>query len=384
LTRIALLWAEPSLGLYGNRSFDEIYKGFGHNSGNLAFVHAIASHIVGDITFLPWHSSKAKIDPYDIVVIPCANQLGPHTELGKLGQLIASYGKPVVAIGLGAQAKSLEMDVEVSEGTLGWVRAIAAARFGDGPNIWTRGPYTTRQLDKLGIGGAQSGNCPSAFINGAPDLGQRIHAHWTSRPVPRGISVAAGHQSWTHLRGIEQQLIAMMQDTLYPGQYVMQSAQDMVKASRDEFDIMEEGAPEKVRDYVAPHLTLEEFRAWCRTYARTFYDVPAWMESVRRHDLTIGPRYHGTALALQAERMGVCITIDSRTEELCAETGVPFLRSSAILDKALTRVTLKKLIAFDPDKYDQSRSDRAKSYVAFLEANGLQPADFLKQLADAA
>jgi polysaccharide pyruvyl transferase WcaK-like protein len=105
------------------------------------------------------------------------------------------------------------------------------------------------------------------------------------------------------------------------------------------------------------------------------------MESLRRHDLTIGPRYHGTALALQAERMGVCVTFDSRTEEMCAQTGVPFLRAKDLADKPLTRATLKNLIAFDPEAYDAQRAERAGAYVAFLEANGLEAKDYLKKIA---
>jgi polysaccharide pyruvyl transferase WcaK-like protein len=105
------------------------------------------------------------------------------------------------------------------------------------------------------------------------------------------------------------------------------------------------------------------------------------MQSLRRCDLTIGPRYHGVALALQAERMGATVTIDSRTEEMCVQTGVPFLRAHDLAGKTITRATLKQQIVFDPDDYDAQRAERAGAYVAFLEANGLQPADFLKRIA---
>ena len=120
---------------------------------------------------------------------------------------------------------------------------------------------------------------------------------------------------------------------------------------------------------------------WCRRYARAYDDIPAWMESLRRCDLTIGPRYQGTALALQAKRIGVCVAFDSRTEEMCGQTRVPFLRAKDLADKPLTHATLKKLIAFDPDAYDAQRAERARAYVAFLEANGLEAKDGLKRIA---
>ncbi len=379
--KIALLWAEPSLGLYGNRSFDALFKGFGHNSGNLAFVYAIGHQLVGNITYLPWASRKERLASFDVIVVPCANQLGKQTDLGALGELWASFEKPIVAIGLGAQAKTFEDDIEITDGTLSWARTVAARAPGGASNIWARGPYTARQLERLGIPDAVVGGCPTHFINEAPDLGRRIARAWKAHPVPRGITVAAGHQSWAELRTIEQQLIGLMQDMLHDGQFVTQSAQDMIRISRGEFDEIQPDVLKRIRNHVAPHLSDDEFRSWCRRYARTYYDIPAWMESLRRHDLTIGPRYHGTALALQAERMGVCVTFDSRTEEMCAQTGVPFLRAKDLADKPLTRATLKNLIAFDPEAYDAQRAERAGAYVAFLEANGLEAKDYLKKIA---
>jgi len=379
--KIALLWAEPSLGLYANRSFESLFRAVGGNSGNLAFVYAIQNQLVGDITFLPWSSTREQVAAYDAVVIPCANQLGDHTDLGGLALSMGEFDKPIIAIGLGAQANSLDEDVQVTPGTLRWVKALASKRAGAVSNIWTRGPFTTQQLDKLGVEGTIVGGCPTHFMHQSSDLGRRIHKSWTSTPLPRAITVAGGHQAWTQVRTVEHQLIAMMQDPLFPGQYITQSPGEMLRVSRNDFEAIEPEVMEQIRSHVAPHYTEDEFRLWCRSYARVYYDIPAWMESLRRYDLTIGPRYHGVALAIQAERMGVTIAFDSRTEEMCIQTGVPCLRAADLSDKPLTRLSLKRLIRFDPDAYDRHRSERAQAYVAFLEGNGLQPADYLKRIA---
>lgn len=82
--------------------------------------------------------------------------------------------------------------------------------------------------------------------------------------------------------------------------------------------------------------------------------------------------------------LGVSITISARTEELCVQTGVPFLRASELPEKPLTRTTLKQLIAFDPVAYDRCRAERAQAYVGFLEANGVRPAEHLQRIAMAA
>lgn len=78
--------------------------------------------------------------------------------------------------------------------------------------------------------------------------------------------------------------------------------------------------------------------------------------------------------------MGLTITIDSRTRELCENTGVPFVEAEA-LTGPITRSKLKKLIKFDPAAYDKHRAQAAAKYIKFLEENRLQPASFLTKIA---
>ncbi|MCZ8375776.1 MAG: polysaccharide pyruvyl transferase family protein [Beijerinckiaceae bacterium] len=380
--RIALLWQTRDFGLYSNSDFDALYKGVGHNNGNLAFVHAIANQLEGEITYFPWHARPEIIATNaDIVVIPCANQIGGHTDLGSAAERLTKVGKPIVAIGLGVQNEDQKSDVVVKEGTLNWAKTLAAHAAGSSPNIATRGQYSTDQLTRLGVENTLPFGCPSFLTNQRPALGERIYKNWTSKPLPRSISVAGGHQAWGYTRHIEHALISLMMDPAAPGQYVVQSMSDMVKISRCEFDTIEPDALKKIHDHTVPHYTRDEFFAWCRNYARSFYDVPAWMDTLRNHDLSVGCRYHGVALALQAERMGLTITIDSRTEELCQNTAVPFLRARE-LTSTITRKSLKDAIRFDPVAYDKKRAESAKRYAAFLEGNGLRPKRFIYEIAE--
>ena len=78
--------------------------------------------------------------------------------------------------------------------------------------------------------------------------------------------------------------------------------------------------------------------------------------------------------------MGLTVTIDSRTRELCENTSVPYVDAAA-LTAPLTRARLKKLINFDPEAYDKHRAEAAVRYLDFLEANRIQPAEFLKRIA---
>ena len=378
--RIGLLWARQSAGLYSNASFDDLYAYIGHNNGNLAFVYAVAQHLTGDVTYYPWHTSPAKLkEEVDLIVIPCANQLGAHTDLGGLAENLKTANVPVVAIGLGAQSKNEEEDIALKPGTLEWLRTIASLRPTSAPNIFVRGPYTERQVHKLGVKDVVMGGCPSFFINKSPDLGQRIQKNFQG--IPKAICVAGAHQSWGNVADTEQQLVSLISDSYYPGTYVPQSMGDMIKISRNEFASIEPDVLERIRAFVAPHLGMDMFIEWCRRFARSFYDVPAWMDHLRNYDLTLGARYHGVALALQAEKMGLTITIDTRTKELCEQTGVPNVSAEEIKGVVTRKRLYERLKAFDGRRYDDFRSMKAHVYVDFLTGNGIKPAEYLLRIA---
>ncbi|MFH5776819.1 polysaccharide pyruvyl transferase family protein [Paracoccus sp. NGMCC 1.201697] len=379
--KIALLWESKDCGLYSNSDFNTLYRKIGHNNGNLAFVHAVKTQIEGEISFHPWHTRPEVFNQADFVVIPCANQLGKHTDLGGLAANLAQVEKPIVAIGLGAQAKEFGADVELTDGTRAWLDALIENGRRHGiQNIYTRGPYTSEQIKKLTGAETLANGCPSHFINPRPDLGQRIEKNWNSSELPQRIAVAGGHESWRNTREIEQQLISLMMDPQFPGVYIVQSMGNMIKISRGLFDEIEPEVLDRIHRHTVPHYSREQFKAWALNYARSYYDVATWMDELRRHDLLIGPRFHGAQLAIQAERMACTVTIDTRTEEMCRETGVPFLRAEE-LTQPLTRQRLKQLTSFDGVAYDKHRSMKCARYVDFLQSAGLKPASYLLDIA---
>jgi len=344
--RIGLLWTRDDAGLYSNAPFDELFAYVGHNNGNLAFVHAIREQVQAPMVVYPWGTPAATLRrEVDVLVMPCANQLGKHSDLGALAKTLEAADVPVVAIGLGAQAADESQDVELTAGTLSWLQTLARLRPNDAPNIYVRGPYTERQVRRLGVDGVVMGGCPSMFLNPRPDLGLRLQA--SAERMPRSLCVAAAQQSWAKCADIEQQLVAMVSDSWFPGSYVPQSMSDMIKISRDEFGTIEPDVLEAIRRFVAPHLSLELFQEWCRQYARSFYDVPSWMDHLRRYDLTVGARHHGVALALQAERIGLTITVDTRTKELCEQTGVPSVAAEDLRGPVTRRTLHERVKRFD-------------------------------------
>jgi hypothetical protein len=327
--------------------FDEI----GGNTGNLAFRYGLASHIE-DVVFSHWDAPVDEVRAAaDILLLPLANQLGPHTDLGHLADRIEAFGLPVVGIGLGAQAASAEVDVALTVGTERWLRTMIAHAPSDSPNIGVRGAYTQAQIARLGLGDKVAViGCPSGFINMSDDLAKRLAQGYAA--TPELVAATAGIPYTPRLRGLEQSLAQLVTDT--GGAYIVQHGKEMLHLARNEFDQLGAEELELCRDYIRPELDLAGFRTWCRRHAHAFFDAPTWMDFLQRFDFVVGTRFHGAVLALQVGVPAAVVAHDSRTYEMCTTLGVP-VRMDGDIDGPLTLERLPELFPFDADAFTEKR-----------------------------
>lgn len=375
-----LLGFAPCIDSSPFMSTDGAFRSVGENTGNLAFCYAIDRQLGGGLSSFLWHTPASVIDAQGgIGVITLANQLGAHVDYSYLVKGFRAIQSPLVGIGLGAQAGSADVVPEVPKGTLDWIRAIQDRSLHGAPNIGVRGDYSLSVLEHYGLGKrALVTGCPTLFINPDVNLGGLI----ASRFVATGtgcVAVSAGHQRWHHLQRIEASLAAIAMAS--GGAYVTQSPLEMVTLGRGDFDGLDEGTEAALRAYIAPQMSLHEFRAWATSHAQAFFSAAAWMEYLRRFDFVVGTRIHGVMLGLQSGIPGLCVAHDSRTRELCETMKVPFVMASQVL-QGMTRDDLTTLFDFDPDAFDANRRARARDYVEFLRSNGLVPDSYLVKLAD--
>lgn len=361
-------------------STDRVFDLVGQNTGNLAFHYAISKMLGGGLPCVSWYAPPEAINAGgQIGVMPCANQLGPHANYGSLAERFGNLSISLVAIGLGAQGGAQYGDIpEVPEGSLNWVREIAARAPGPAPNIAVRGAFTLQVLDHYGLASkAVVLGCPTLFLNPDPELGQKIAAR-IRFPADR-IAVAAGHQGWKHLSRLEASLTRLMAAT--DGVYMVQSPKQMVELARGEAGNLSPEALAACRDYACPELTLDEFKRWSRRHMRAFFDISAWMEYLRGFDFVIGARIHGVMLGLQAGVPSLCIAHDSRTRELCETMKVPFVMARDVVG-GISRDDMPRLFQFDASEFDRNRAVLAANFGGFLRANRLTPAPWLQAIAD--
>ena len=142
----------------------------------------------------------------DIVVMACANQLGPHSNLEQLAITFERTKLPILAIGLGAQAREFGATVELTAGTRRWLDVVAAHAPVKAPNIGVRGEFSREQVERNGQHDrAVVTGCPSNLINPDPSLAKRIEERHRRGRIER-VAVPAGLQHWVKLAKLEQVL----------------------------------------------------------------------------------------------------------------------------------------------------------------------------------
>jgi len=359
---------------YYRRDAASLFADTGGNTGNLAFRYAVATHLVNP-AFLPWSASAEAIKKAgDVIVLPLANQLGSHTDLGRQAEHIARIGLPVIGIGLGAQASELGQDVELSEGTRNWLSEVASHAPSDNPNIGVRGEYTATQIAKLGLANSSMVmGCPSNFINLSDDIADSV-ARGFRKKICR-VAVTAGIPYIAKLAGIENRLADIVSKS--DGAYITQHGLQMVQLARGEYDQVGSEVFTLSKNYIRPGSTDDEFRDWLRQHAYAFFDVRAWMDFLRRFDFVVGTRFHGVMLAIQAGVPAGCIAHDSRTLEMCQTMGVPVCLFTEI-GLSIDQNNILDYFKFDHTKYQEARANLLTNYISVIAGAGLELANPLR------
>jgi len=347
----------------------ELYNLVGHNTGNLAFHYAI-NRLIGSVPrTVSWSSSPEFVNSLgEIGIMPCANQLGPHMNMGGMANVFKQFKASFLAIGLGAQGGVGHNDIpELPEGTLAWLDALVARAASSHPNITVRGDYTLRVLEHYGFGDkAVSLGCPSLLINKSADHGVRLQERYKAKISK--VAIAAGHPNWKALSTLEASLVRLMEDT--NGMYIVQATDEAVALSRNDFDLVNPEYVSKLKNYLKLNLSDDQFTQWIRKYFISFYNIPAWMEYLRRFDFIVGARIHGVMLAIQAGVPGLCIAHDSRIRELCEKCMIPYVMADDVKE-GIKLQDLSHLAEFDGKAFDRNRANIAEEYQTFFANNGL-------------
>jgi hypothetical protein len=357
----------------------------GANTGNLAFTYPIDQLIENRVERIPWNFDiEIARKRFDILWFACANMIGSHVDLGWVSDHLEQADLPVIAVGLGAQNRSIhDGEMQIKPGTLRWLKTLEKLS-PSSCNIFCRGDYTDSLLKRQKVGYSTSGCCPSLFISPDPRLGQTI---FENRRDPgrnqQPFVVYSGFIGNQTLYPLEQSLVRLLEQHPSPGIYVSQHGGILLSLGDQRF--RQSLAPEdilKAVEMIRPGASHQDFLNWCELHARSFYSVDTWIHHLHQYGFSCGMRFHGNMLSIQAGLPSICITVDSRTEELCRSCQVPSMNAfefSSITPEIIYRVFDKR---FQPDRFDYNRSLKARQLISFLLANNLSPSLHLQAIAN--
>lgn len=346
----------------------------GHNTGNLAFWHAVDKHIAGEKEYFGWNFDPRRIkENFDIAVFVAANQMNEGWDLGELARKFEACDKPMVVVGLGAQANDFDHRIELKEGTRRLLRVFSERCV----QIGVRGPFSAEVAMRNGATNVVVIGCPSNFINMMTvrlgrEVAQRLLT--TTRPYKLCLNL----DFLDHLAPLLQKCVAWMQE--WGGSVVCQSPLSAMYLSLGQTEHISGPDLTRYSQMLLGRPYDELARRFFLTQCVSFFDAEAWMAFIRGSRLALGTRLHGNLLALQTGVPTVIVPHDARTRELAETIGVPILNQQAVVAAASLPALISE-IEFDGAAYDRRRAELAIAYVGLLEASGVPIARNLALLA---
>lgn len=351
------------------RRFDLLMSTAGHNTGNLLFTNAVWQQIRGRKKRIGFQFDPEALNAsLKSLVIPAANWLGPHVDFSDLADLIEQLDIPVIMIGLGAQGDTYAENVEVPEGTLRFIRAVAARSH----SISVRGNYTKEVLKKHGIKNVTVTGCPSLYQLLQPDAEGKLHLSRKSQHGPtllHSTRYSIRHRAFLDNPSIHRNIFR---------QAYKDTAALLLQSEPEEISLITEASekPEMDCDVKTNLLELYGTKEWITLHdyllkhASVFFDIGLWSTAMGNYGRIFGTRLHATIMALNSGTPAILIPHDSRTQELCEFAHLPTAQQdNAILDEASIRQYVRMA---DFDSYFSAQKSNSKLYSNFLTDNGLK------------
>lgn len=367
---IGIISIPRKLPKMAERPFERIMAMAGFNTGNLLFTNAVWEQIEGPLVRHHFEFNPAELNTtLRAVVIPAANWFGPHVNFADLANRIEQLDIPVVLIGLGTQDGNYSGDVDVPEGTVRFVRAVAERS----RSISVRGDYTRDILKKYGIRNVTVTGCPSLYHGFRPNSGEvllRKAAKGKGTTLLHSTRYSAEHRPFADSPSLHLDLFRL----------AYQTKTDLLLQSEPEEISLLVDAPGKPEITEALKTNLcdiyqaaswDQLEAYLVAQGRVFFDIASWTRGMRGYGRAFGTRLHATIMALNSGIPALLAHHDSRTKEVCEFACLPAV---AATDCSASLEWLNAAFReADFEQYIEVRQSRKSEYLQFLLDNALPP-----------
>lgn len=360
-------------------------KNYSLNTGNLLFTYAVESLLNLTAQNLPWNASFTRVNNNKNIfgiVIPMANQLGGHVDLGENGPQIEGVKKPIIAMGLGAQFKLDSNDItEIPDGTKRWLDTFT--QNGKKKNISVRGDFTATILDKLGFSDSYEVlGCPSLLINKKKNLGELLWKKYKSSGRAAKVSslaIAAGNPFKANFASVEKFFINLVDE--YQSEYIIQNPELLIKLSLGfDLSVVDKKHLELLKKRWFTDKNEDYIVEWFAKKTTVYTSVSQWFIDQSKKEFVVGTRVHGVQAAIQAGTPAVCVYIDSRTKELCQTMNIPCISAEEFSKDLSMDKVFDAFEQWDYKAFDTNRSIIAQKTLKFLKSHDVQVSNHINSL----
>lgn len=399
MAKIALLGTDGHIPAHSSLSSGELLQLVGQNTGNLVFQAAVI-RMIGDPTVTVERCGDLPFDPQrvknacDVLVFPAANHIKVPFDYELLTNFMEAVDRPLVLLGLGAQAPSSNPDdlnafLHTARNDKELQRFISVLK-DRAIGVSVRGDFTQNVLSELGLDNTIVTGCPSNMLGEArigdviSENSDLLRQHLLCSSHDLGVSVAAANPFAAQLDGIlavEQKIAAFAVKHFHA--FIQQSGGDVVTDfSRQKWDAVPKESMAFFRNTLLPGGSDTSFLKNVAKSTHIFFSFDAWTEFIRRFDLCIGTRIHGCMVGMQAGLPTLLIAHDSRTTELGSVMRVPSLSSASFLGYDSVPSALLAQPRFDGKVFDANRAFLAKNFLTIFEKAEITPTAHLKKIAN--
>lgn len=350
------------------------------NVGNLLFVQGLETIVETPkpLVRVPQSSSFEHLPINTALLAPMSNHIASHVDLARTHSHLAEDSRQVLLIGIGIQSER-GLDPSPPESSVKWLKDLHSK----GGAIWTRGRHTSAYLDAIGVTGSAPIGCPSLFINPSPELGATLKRK-ADEILKNGISrlaVAAGNPiaAVGEKLSVEQRLVEQLGKC--EGSYVVQNPMPLLCLALGWYDDLNPSVFNRLKNALFKDQDQATIISWFRRRSIAHVDVSQWLLALNSYDLVIGTRIHGVQAGIQAGVPSVCVTHDSRTEELCMQMRIPHISTSSFLEMDGIDSIYGVLQTFDFGGFDECRSKLATAAATFLDSYGVRSSRHIQRIA---
>lgn len=352
------------------RSTDQLFAMTGRNTGNLVFWYAFSLHVAAAsksyFSFGFGNEAVDEIHQCDALAFIFANHVNPGMDLGPLVEKLDKIRVPILAVGLGAQS-GLGQDIDrLPDGSVEFFRLLSKKT----EKIGVRGDFTQSVLKRFGVENTEVLGCISNFT--AMNLDASLQANPFGKV--KADRIGLNNDFIDAVDPLNEMITRIFPSAVLD--FIVQAPVELLHLARNEGSKIDPAYQRRLDKMVKTFSKAGYSERYILNRVYAFYDARAWLEYVRRYDLTLGSRMHGNMISFQAGVPTVFVPHDSRTEELTRTMALPRLELSECQHVQSAADFLEK-IQFNRELYLDTRSEMKARYINLIQAAGLEPTKFL-------